>query len=90
MKLPEIHPISDLARDARGLVARVREQREPIVITQRGREVAVLLPVETYRELQRQLSARMLSPRLADPADAPAFRMTMERVEDGLPRDAGV
>ena len=44
MRIPEIRPISDLARDARALVARARERQEPIVITQRGRDVAVLLP----------------------------------------------
>ena len=79
-KLPAIRPISDLARDAKALVAHARAEHEPVVITQRGREVAVLLPVELYRELQHQ-SARILSPRLVDPADAAAFRMTVERVD---------
>ena len=50
VRIPEIHPITDLARDARALVERVRQRREPIVITQRGREVAVLVPVELYRK----------------------------------------
>ena len=80
LKLPIIRPISDLARDAKALVAQARAEREPVVITQRGRAVAVLLPVELYHDLQRR-SARMLSPRLVDPDDAAAFKMTVERVD---------
>src|SRR5438132_2217072 len=90
LKLPEIHPISDLARDARGLVARARERREPIVITQRGRDVAVLLPIELYREMQSQRVARIVSPRLVNPADAIAFRMQCERVVNEQADDAGL
>jgi len=90
LRLPEIHPISELARDARGLIARARERQEPIVITQRGRDVAVLLPVEVYREMQQLLTARIVSPRLVNPADAAAFRMRVERRSSGAPLDARV
>src|SRR5437899_8564182 len=82
LKLPEIHPISDLAQDARGLVARAKERREPIVITQRGCDVAVLLPIELYREMQSHHVARIVSPRLVNRADASAFRMDVKRVEN--------
>ncbi len=75
-RLPEIHSISDLARDARGLLQRARERNEPIVITQRGHEAAVLLPVELYRELER-LASQMVSPRLVRRKDAAQFRMEM-------------
>jgi len=74
-RLPAIHPISDLARDARSLVAKLRERQEPIVITQRGREVAVLLPVELYRDLEARALPRIASPRLAKPEDARRFEM---------------
>jgi len=90
LRLPEIHPISELARDARGLVARARERQEPIVITQRGREVAVLLPVEVYREMQQRFTARIVSPRLVNPADASAFRMRVDHRAEGAPLDASV
>ena len=90
IRLPEIHPISELARDARGLVARARQRQEPIVITQRGREVAVLLPVEVYREMQQHLTARIVSPRLLNPADAAAFRMRVDRRSKGAPFDASL
>jgi prevent-host-death family protein len=90
LKLPEICPISDLARDARGLVARARERQEPIVITQRGRDVAVLLPIQLYREMQQHVTARMVSPRLVNPADATAFRMRIEPVEANASSDASI
>jgi len=82
LRIPEIRPLSDLARDARGLVARMRDRQEPIVITQRGRDVAVLLPVEVYRELERRLSARIDSPRLVDPHHAARFAKTVEVISD--------
>lgn len=90
LKLPEIRPISDLARDARGLVARAREKQEPIVITQRGRDVAVLLPIELYRDMQQTAAARVVSPRLVDPADATVFRMQVERKPGDEPRNASI
>jgi prevent-host-death family protein len=76
-RVPEIRPISDLVRDARKLIARARERQEPIVITQRGRDAAVLVPIELYRQTQRMLSLHLLSPRLVRPEDAEKFRMEM-------------
>lgn len=79
-RLPEIRPITDLARDARGLVERARQRQEPIIITQRGRDAAALLPIERYRELAQQRTHRVVSPRLARTEDAATFRMEVEPV----------
>jgi prevent-host-death family protein len=76
-RVPEIRPITDLVRDARKLIARARERQEPIVITQRGRDAAVLVPIELYRETERKLTHRILSPRLVHPEDSAKFRMEM-------------
>jgi len=81
MDIPSIYPISDLARDARGLVKAARERQEPVVITQRGWEVAVLLPIEMYRALWNRAKPRLGSPRLANPEDLPRFEMTVTRDE---------
>ncbi len=81
MRIPEICPITALARDARALVERARRRQEPIVITQRGREAAVLVPVELYRRLESVLGNRIVSPRLAHPEDAERFKMAMTVVE---------
>jgi prevent-host-death family protein len=90
-RLPEIRPITDLARDARGLVERARQHQEPIIITQRGRDAAVLLPIELYRRLEQQLAPKIMSPRLARPEDADRLRMEMEVVSTAPEMsDAGV
>lgn len=90
MRIPEIRPISDLARDARGIVERARQRREPIVITQRGRDAAVLVPIDLYREMEQRLAHRVVSPRLARPEDAEQFAMTMTVVPESGERDAGL
>ncbi len=61
-KVPTIIPITDLRQDAATILRRVRDSREPVVITQRGRPAAVLMSAEAYeraehdRELLRLLA----------------------------------
>jgi len=61
-KLLNIIPVSDLRQDAAKVIKRVKDSREPIVITQRGRAAAVMLSVEAFeqsehdRELLRLLA----------------------------------
>ncbi len=52
-KLPNIIPVSDLRQDAAKVLKRIRESREPVVITQRGRAAAVILSVEAFEESER-------------------------------------
>ena len=52
-KLLNIIPISDLRQDAAKVLKRIRDSKEPIVITQRGRAAAVMLSVETYERSER-------------------------------------
>lgn len=47
-KVPEIIPVSDLRQDAAAVLKRVRDSREPVVITQRGRASVVMLSIEAY------------------------------------------
>ena len=63
-RIPKIHPISDLAREAKRLVEYARKHQEPIVITQRGRDAAVLVPIELYRKMESRMAYRVMSPRL--------------------------
>jgi len=51
--LPNIIPVSDLRQDAAKVLKRVRESREPVVITQRGRAAAVMLSVEAFEQSER-------------------------------------
>lgn len=52
-KLPNIVSISDLRQDAAKVLKQVRDSREPLVITQRGRAAAVLVSVESYEAAER-------------------------------------
>jgi prevent-host-death family protein len=91
VRIPEICPITELARDARRLIQRARCRQEPIVITQRGQDAAVLVPIELYRKLESGLSHRIVSPRLAHPEGAERFKMAMSVVESpGKQSDADV
>jgi prevent-host-death family protein len=53
-KLPDIVPVSDLRQDAAKVLQRVHKSKEPMIITQRGRAVAVLLSVELYERFERE------------------------------------
>ena len=61
-KLLNIIPVSELRQDAAKVLKRVKDSREPVVITQRGRAAAVILSVEAFeqsehdRELLRLLA----------------------------------
>jgi len=76
-RLPEIRPVSDLARDARSIIERLRQRQEPVIITQRGRDVAILLPIDLYRSLENRLMPRLTSPHLVHSEGADKFRMQM-------------
>ena len=52
-KLLNIIPVSDLRKDAAKVLKRVKDSREPVVITQRGRAAAVLLSVEAFEQSER-------------------------------------
>ena len=49
-KLLNILPVSDLRQDAAKVLKKLRENKEPIVITQRGRAAAVIIGVEAYEK----------------------------------------
>ena len=54
-RIPQIVPISDLRQGAAALLKKVRESRDPVVVTQRGRPAAVLLSVEEFERRERDL-----------------------------------
>ncbi|MBW2557931.1 MAG: type II toxin-antitoxin system Phd/YefM family antitoxin [Deltaproteobacteria bacterium] len=49
-KLLNILPVSDLRQDAANVLKKLRENKEPIIITQRGRAAAVIIGVEAYEK----------------------------------------
>jgi prevent-host-death family protein len=54
-KVSKIIPISDLRQDAAKVLKMVKNSREPLVITQRGRPAAVLISVEAYDRSERNM-----------------------------------
>ena len=53
-KLMNILPVSDLRQDAAKVLKKLRESKEPIVITQRGRAAAVMIGVEAYEKSEHE------------------------------------
>ena len=49
-KLLNILPISDLRQDAAKILKKLRDNQEPIIITQRGRAAAVIIGFEAYEK----------------------------------------
>ena len=49
-KLLNILPVSDLRKDAAKVLKKLRDDKEPIIITQRGRAAAVIIGVEAYEK----------------------------------------
>jgi prevent-host-death family protein len=53
--VPTIIPISDLRKDAAGVIKRAALSHEPVFITQRGRPAAVMVDARTYERAQHRL-----------------------------------
>jgi prevent-host-death family protein len=49
-------PVTEVKRRATEIIAKLRQDRVPILITEHGRSAAVLVDVETYEELSRRLA----------------------------------
>jgi len=62
MKIPDIIPVTDLRQDAATVLSRLKGSAKPVVVTQRGRAIAVIQSVDAYekseheRELLRHLA----------------------------------
>ncbi|RJQ51610.1 MAG: type II toxin-antitoxin system Phd/YefM family antitoxin [Actinobacteria bacterium] len=53
--VPKIVPISDLRKDAAGVIRRTATSREPVFVTQRGRPTAVMVSPQAYERTQHEL-----------------------------------
>jgi len=49
-KLMSILPVSDLRQDAANVLKQLRDNKAPIIITQRGRAAAVMISIEAYKK----------------------------------------
>ena len=53
-KLSNIIPVSDLRQDAAKLLRELNKNKEPLIITQRGRARAVMIGVEAYEKSEHE------------------------------------
>ena len=53
-KLSNIIPVSDLRQDAAKLLRELNKNKEPLIITQRGRATAVMIGVEAYEKSEHE------------------------------------
>jgi prevent-host-death family protein len=54
MKIPNIVPVSDLRQDAATVFKKLQGSSEPLVVTQRGRAVAVIQSLDAYEKSERE------------------------------------
>ena len=53
-KLLNIIPVSELRQDAAKVLKQLRNKKEPMIITQRGRAAAVIISVEAYEKSEHE------------------------------------
>ncbi len=53
-KLLNILPVSDFRQNAAEILKKLRDNREPVIITQRGRAAAVMISVEAYEKAEQE------------------------------------
>lgn len=90
----DVVPISDLRTKAAQIITRIHQTRQPVLVTQRGRSVAVLLDVAEYQRQQRKialltqiaLDRRNVAGTLANPRKQQDLRALLQR---GYPVSAG-
>ena len=54
MKIPDIIPVTDLRQDAASVLKKLRSSAGPLVITQRGRAIAVIQSVDAYEKSEHE------------------------------------
>jgi prevent-host-death family protein len=61
MKIPDIIPVTDLRQDAAAVLKKLQDSAGPLVVTQRGRAIAVLQSIDAYEksEHERELLRRL-------------------------------
>jgi len=54
MKIPEIIPVTDLRQDAAAILKKLQDSPGPLVVTQRGRAIAVIQSVDAYEKSEHE------------------------------------
>ena len=53
-KLSNIIPVSDLRQDAAKILKQLQKNKDPMIITQRGRAAAVIIGVDAYEKFEQE------------------------------------
>ncbi len=53
-ELLNILPVSDLRQHAAEILKKIRDSKQPVIITQRGRAAAVMISVEAYEKVEHE------------------------------------
>ena len=54
MKIPDIIPVTDLRQDAAAVLKKLQGAVGPLVVTQRGRAIAVLQSIDAYEKSEHE------------------------------------
>ena len=54
--LPKLVPVTDIKRKATEIIGLLQRDQETLVITEHGREAAILMDLTTYRMQERKLA----------------------------------
>lgn len=54
MKIPDIIPVTDLRQDVAGVLKRLKSSVGLLVVTQRGRAIAVLQSIDSYEKSEHE------------------------------------
>jgi prevent-host-death family protein len=54
MKIPDIIPVTDLRQDAAAVLKRLQDSPGPLVVTQRGRAIAVIQSIDAYEKSEHE------------------------------------
>ena len=53
--LPRLIPVTDIKRKATEIIEALQRDQEPLLITEHGREAAILMDVTSYRMQERKI-----------------------------------
>jgi prevent-host-death family protein len=54
--LPKLIPVTEVKRKATEIIEGLQREQEPLLITEHGREAAILMDVATYRMQERKIA----------------------------------
>ena len=54
MKIPDIIPVTDLRQDAASVLKKLQNSVDPLVVTQRGRAIAVIQSIDAYEKSEHE------------------------------------